>query len=142
MLTVTENAATVIKGLLTSAGESASAGLRIGAKGDDSHLAVEIAPAPESGDAVIEDNGARISGRSGHPAAVAAGTRRSDQRRQRAVPATRPGLIASSAAPARPRDGARATGPGLCGLPSPLVATWRMHLRGPARMRGLPDGGE
>ena len=60
MLTVTENAATVIKGLLTSAGEPASAGLRIGAKGDDSHLAVEIAPAPESGDAVIEDNGARV----------------------------------------------------------------------------------
>ena len=60
MLTVTENAATVIKGLLTSTDEPERAGLRIGAKGDDDHLAVEIAPEPEAGDAVIEDNGARV----------------------------------------------------------------------------------
>ncbi|MFN8085923.1 MAG: hypothetical protein U0Q04_02880 [Microbacterium sp.] len=60
MLTFTENAATVIKGLLTTADEPTRAGLRIGASGEDSHLAVEIAPAPEAGDAVIEDHGARV----------------------------------------------------------------------------------
>jgi Fe-S cluster assembly iron-binding protein IscA len=60
VLTVTENAATVIRGLLTSAGETEHGGLRIGAKGDEAHLAVEIAPAPASGDAVIEDGGARV----------------------------------------------------------------------------------
>lgn len=59
MLTVTENAATVIKGLLTSADQTPDAGLRIGAK-EDTHLAVEIVPAPMPDDAVIEEGGARV----------------------------------------------------------------------------------
>jgi iron-sulfur cluster assembly protein len=60
VLTVTENAATVIKGLVTSAEESHDAGLRIGAKDGADHLAVEIAAAPMPEDAVIEDGGARV----------------------------------------------------------------------------------
>lgn len=60
MLTVTANAATIIKGLLTSSDEARAGGLRIGAKDDAAHLGVEIAPAPLPYDAVVEDGGARV----------------------------------------------------------------------------------
>lgn len=60
MLTVTENAATIIRGLLTSADEADDGGLRIGAKDGAGSLAVEIAKAPMPDDAVIEDGGARV----------------------------------------------------------------------------------
>ena len=90
MLTVTENAATVIKVALQRRERPESAGTAHWSRNlSDSQLAVEIAPAPESGDAVIEDNGsALVPGRSRRPPAIDAGARRSDQRRQRSVPAS------------------------------------------------------
>ena len=61
MLTLTENAATVIKGLATQIEGTDQAGLRIGAKeGDTSSLAVELAPAPVEGDEVVEQDGSRV----------------------------------------------------------------------------------
>jgi iron-sulfur cluster assembly protein len=60
VLTVTENAVTIIRGLLTSADAADAGGLRIGAKDDGIDLAVEIAAAPMPDDAVIEDGGARV----------------------------------------------------------------------------------
>lgn len=60
MLTVTENAVTVIRGLLNASDEPDGAGLRIGPKAGEADLAVEIAPAPIDGDEVIEDHGARV----------------------------------------------------------------------------------
>lgn len=61
MLTVSENAATVIKGLAARLEGAEDPGLRIGAKADDpSGLLVEIAPAPTAGDAIIERDGSRV----------------------------------------------------------------------------------
>lgn len=61
MLTLTENATTVIKRLAAQTDDAKHAGLRIGARdGVETQLAVELAPAPEMGDAVVEDNGARV----------------------------------------------------------------------------------
>lgn len=53
MLTVTENAATAIKGLLTGADEPAQAGLRIGAKAGAARLSVEITESPLAGDSIV-----------------------------------------------------------------------------------------
>ena len=61
MLTLTENATTVIKRLAAQTDDSKHAGLRIEARqGEDRQFAVEIAAAPEVGDAVVENNGARV----------------------------------------------------------------------------------
>jgi iron-sulfur cluster assembly protein len=60
MLTVTENAVTLIKGLLTSADQADHGGLRIGVK-SGADLGVGIAAAPLPHDEVIEDGGARCS---------------------------------------------------------------------------------
>lgn len=61
MLTLTDNAATVIKRLAAQADDAKAAGLRIGARdGDSSQFAVEISAAPEKGDEVVEENGARV----------------------------------------------------------------------------------
>ena len=59
MLTVTENAVTIIRGLLASADRADHGGLRIGVK-SDADLGVEIAAAPMAHDDVIEDGGARV----------------------------------------------------------------------------------
>lgn len=58
VLTLTENAATVIKRLATRTPGSGTSGLRIGSHDDT--LGVEIAAAPEPGDHVVENRGARV----------------------------------------------------------------------------------
>lgn len=67
MLTLTENASTVVKTIAQQSAEqseSASAeeiGLRIStAEGDSQEFAVTTAEAPENGDEVVESEGARV----------------------------------------------------------------------------------
>lgn len=59
MLTLTENAATVIKGLAAELNTD-SAGLRIGMNDDSPNLIVEITDGPRPGDDVVEGSGARV----------------------------------------------------------------------------------
>lgn len=61
MLTLTENAATVIKGLAGQVDGADHAGLRIGAKENDpAGFAVEITAEPVEGDEVVERDGSRV----------------------------------------------------------------------------------
>nr|WP_104279701.1 Fe-S cluster assembly protein HesB [Clavibacter michiganensis] len=61
MLTVSENAATVIKALAKQVDDSSTAGLRIGAQEEDPEVfAIIIAQAPLEGDEVVESDGSRV----------------------------------------------------------------------------------
>lgn len=61
MLTLTENASTVVKSLASRGGTSDGGGLRISSSAPESReYAVEVAPAPADADTVIESEGARV----------------------------------------------------------------------------------
>ncbi|WP_308798655.1 iron-sulfur cluster assembly accessory protein [Agromyces silvae] len=61
MLTLTDTASTVVKEIVSGAEQVGTGGLRIDAAGPGStEFAVAIAEHPESGDAVVEQNGARV----------------------------------------------------------------------------------
>ncbi|AYG05048.1 Fe-S cluster assembly protein HesB [Gryllotalpicola protaetiae] len=61
MLTLTENASTVVKTLASRGGTSEEAGLRISSAAPESReYAVEVAPQPADSDTVIEADGARV----------------------------------------------------------------------------------
>jgi len=59
VLTLTENASTVVKSITEQTNEADGAGLRISHDGAD---ALQVAPAaePQPGDQVVEDGGARV----------------------------------------------------------------------------------
>jgi Fe-S cluster assembly iron-binding protein IscA len=59
VLTLTENASTVVKTITEQATETESAGLRISHEGADA-LQVAPAEAPQGGDKVLEEAGARV----------------------------------------------------------------------------------
>lgn len=61
MLTLTENASTIVKDITTQPGLAETAGLRITTDSNtESALAVAAAEAPEPGDQVVEQSGAKI----------------------------------------------------------------------------------
>ncbi|CAN5213456.1 MAG: HesB/IscA family protein [Nocardioides sp.] len=61
MLTLTENASTIVKEISTQPGQPESAGLRISAEGaPDSGLSVSPAHAAQPGDQVVEQGGATL----------------------------------------------------------------------------------
>ncbi|GAA1055445.1 MULTISPECIES: iron-sulfur cluster assembly accessory protein [Agromyces] len=61
MLTLTDTAATVVKEIVAGNGAPEGSGLRIEAEDQDAtQFGVSITPAPESGDAVVEQSGARV----------------------------------------------------------------------------------
>ncbi|WP_353827881.1 iron-sulfur cluster assembly accessory protein [Agromyces sp. SYSU T0242] len=61
MFALTDTATTVVKELVTGAGAPEGSGLRIEAEDTDAtQFGVAIAPAPEQGDAVVEQSGARV----------------------------------------------------------------------------------
>nr|WP_274637470.1 Fe-S cluster assembly protein HesB [Microbacterium bovistercoris] len=61
MLTLTENAATAVKSIVSNDAEVDTAGLRIHTADDPAQgFALSVAPAPESEDAVVEEAGARV----------------------------------------------------------------------------------
>lgn len=60
MLTLTENASTLIKTLTEQTAVAETAGLRISAGADAAQLSVDLTPAPEPTDKVIESEGARV----------------------------------------------------------------------------------
>ncbi|MPZ59733.1 MAG: Fe-S cluster assembly protein HesB [Propionibacteriales bacterium] len=61
MLTLTENASTIIKTITGSGEESETSGLRISSETSDSpDLSVAAAGGPEPSDQVIEEGGARV----------------------------------------------------------------------------------
>jgi iron-sulfur cluster assembly protein len=61
MLTLTENASTIVKDITTQPGLADSAGLRISAEeAEEPTFAVSAAEAPEPGDQVLEQDGATV----------------------------------------------------------------------------------
>lgn len=60
MLTLTENASTLIKNLADQTAVAENAGLRISAGADAAQLSVDLTPAPEPDDKVVESAGARV----------------------------------------------------------------------------------
>jgi len=61
MLTLTDNASTIVKDLATQSAAADQAGLRISTSEDDAGaFAVSIAPSPEAEDQVVESSGARV----------------------------------------------------------------------------------
>ena len=60
MLTLTENASALIKNLADQTTQAEDAGLRISAEEEGSDLSVDLLPAPEPTDQVIESAGARV----------------------------------------------------------------------------------
>ncbi|MCC6269735.1 MAG: Fe-S cluster assembly protein HesB [Microbacteriaceae bacterium] len=60
MLTLTENASTLIRSLAEQSAVAENAGLRISAGADAAQLSVDLTPAPEPDDKVIESAGARV----------------------------------------------------------------------------------
>lgn len=61
MLTLTENAVTVIKTLAARTDDPSTGGVRIRSEAErDSQFAVDLATEPESGDEVVEERGARV----------------------------------------------------------------------------------
>ncbi|ROR80057.1 Fe-S cluster assembly iron-binding protein IscA [Plantibacter flavus] len=61
MLTLTQNAVTVIRTLATRTDDPRTGGLRIRSEAErESHFAVDLATEPEIGDEVVEDHGARV----------------------------------------------------------------------------------
>jgi iron-sulfur cluster assembly protein len=60
MLTLTDNASTIIKQLADQSAVAANAGLRISATEGAAGLAVDLTPAPEPDDQIVESAGARV----------------------------------------------------------------------------------
>ncbi len=61
MLTLTENAATVIEGLIANADGAADPGIRIeGKTGKASSMEVQLASEPHESDEIVEQAGARV----------------------------------------------------------------------------------
>lgn len=60
MLTLTENAQSAIKSITTEAGLPDTGGVRIAVTDQGGELQMELAPEPQSGDEIIEDEGARV----------------------------------------------------------------------------------
>ncbi len=60
MLTLTENASTLIKTLADQTAVAENAGLRISAGQDSAQLSVDLTPAPEPNDRIVESDGARV----------------------------------------------------------------------------------
>lgn len=60
MLTLTENASTIIKNLADQTAVAENAGLRISTSTESEGLAVDVTPAPEEADQVVESAGARV----------------------------------------------------------------------------------
>jgi len=61
MLTLTDNAAMVVKTLTVQGTESANGGVRISGSGtDDPGLKVAVTPEPQAADQVVEADGARV----------------------------------------------------------------------------------
>lgn len=60
MLTLTEKASTLIKNLADQTTVADNAGLRISAESKGKSLSVDLIPAPEPTDQVIESDGARV----------------------------------------------------------------------------------
>lgn len=61
MLTMTENASTVVKTISHQAEDVEGSGLRISTSSDvDSQLSLAVVPAPADNDLVIEQDGARV----------------------------------------------------------------------------------
>ncbi|MFE5672940.1 HesB/IscA family protein [Agromyces sp. NPDC056523] len=61
MLTLTDAASLAVKEIVDRSGAPAGSGLRIDAEGDTgTQFAVDIAPAPEERDAIVEQAGARV----------------------------------------------------------------------------------
>lgn len=60
MLTLTEKASTLIKNLADQTTVADDAGLRISAESNGKNLSVDLIPAPEPTDQVIESDGARV----------------------------------------------------------------------------------
>lgn len=60
MLTLTENASALIKNLADRTAVAEDAGLRISTEIDGTSLSVDLTPAPEPTDQVIESAGARV----------------------------------------------------------------------------------
>lgn len=65
MLTLTENASTIVTSLISSRSDAPEAGLRIHTRepienDGTSKLAVDVTPAPEPHDQVVESSGARV----------------------------------------------------------------------------------
>lgn len=60
MLTLTDNATTLIKNLADQTAVAENAGLRISTGADAAQLSVDLTPAPEPNDKIIETDGARV----------------------------------------------------------------------------------
>lgn len=61
MLTLTENASTIVKDITTQPGFAETAGLRISSESaDEPSFAISAAEAPEPGDRTVEQNGATL----------------------------------------------------------------------------------
>ena len=60
MLTMTENASTLIKTLAAQTTVEDDAGLRISAADDSTELRVDLTPAPEPHDHIVESAGAKV----------------------------------------------------------------------------------
>jgi iron-sulfur cluster assembly protein len=61
VLTLTENASTIVKTITDQTTDSDDAGLRFSQEGTDATaLAITTADAPQPGDQVVEDGGARV----------------------------------------------------------------------------------
>ena len=61
MLTLTENAATIIRHLALDVANASTAGLRIGARDDaPGTFLIEIVPSPDRGDQVVDAQGAHV----------------------------------------------------------------------------------
>ncbi len=60
MLTLTENASTIVRDITTQPGLAESAGLRITADGDASSFAIAPAEEPQPDDRVVEQSGATV----------------------------------------------------------------------------------
>ncbi len=60
MLTLTENASTIVRDITTQPGLPESAGLRITSDGDQSSFAISAAEQPEPADQVVEQAGATL----------------------------------------------------------------------------------
>jgi iron-sulfur cluster assembly protein len=60
LLTLTENATTAVKSIVSRTASPLDAGLRISADAPGGDFTVAIAPEPHPGDSVVESDGARV----------------------------------------------------------------------------------
>ena len=59
MLTLTDSASAAVKAIVSQLPESSTAGVRIHG-GDDTDFVLDVVPAPDGADAVVEFSGARV----------------------------------------------------------------------------------